>query len=128
MHLRTRTAVVRNQPFRPLAVTVPIVIGPVIRNPPTRRSRMAIALDVMIPIPSYFNSHRPDRDYADRRLGVYCFSQEMITWSDLLYKCTETVPQSVWNELPSHLQAQVQVGASSFGQPQMTRRRMNDYY
>ncbi|XP_032681170.1 cartilage oligomeric matrix protein [Odontomachus brunneus] len=69
-----------------------------------------------------------DSTYAGGRLGVYCFSQEMITWSDLLYKCTETVPQSVWNELPSHLQAQVQVGASSFGQPQMTRRRMDDYY
>lgn len=22
------------------------------------------------------------------KLGVYCFSQEMITWSDLMYKCT----------------------------------------
>ncbi|XP_014469756.1 PREDICTED: cartilage oligomeric matrix protein [Dinoponera quadriceps] len=69
-----------------------------------------------------------DSTYKGGRLGVYCFSQEKIIWSDLLYKCTETVPQSVWNELPSHLQAQIQVSASSFGHPQIAQQRMDDYY
>ncbi|XP_043262172.1 cartilage oligomeric matrix protein [Colletes gigas] len=43
------------------------------------------------------------------RLGVYCFSQEKITWSNLLYKCKETVPQSIWNELPANLKKEVAV-------------------
>ncbi|EZA50675.1 Thrombospondin-3a [Ooceraea biroi] len=48
------------------------------------------------------------------RLGVYCFSQENITWSDLLYSCRETVPQNVWNELPTHLRNQIEVKDSGF--------------
>lgn len=41
------------------------------------------------------------------RLGVYCFSQERITWSDLLYTCKDSVPQEVWNDLPVDLKKQV---------------------
>ncbi|XP_017767633.1 PREDICTED: cartilage oligomeric matrix protein [Eufriesea mexicana] len=47
------------------------------------------------------------------KLGVYCFSQEKITWSNLLYKCKETVPQSVWNELPANLKKEVDVEMSN---------------
>ncbi|XP_076245587.1 thrombospondin [Calliopsis andreniformis] len=47
------------------------------------------------------------------RLGVYCFSQEKITWSNLLYTCKETVPQLVWNELPANLQTQIGVELSN---------------
>ncbi|CAL7948852.1 unnamed protein product [Xylocopa violacea] len=43
------------------------------------------------------------------KLGVYCFSQEKITWSNLLYMCKETVSQSVWNDLPANLKKQVEV-------------------
>nr|XP_033201541.1 cartilage oligomeric matrix protein [Bombus vancouverensis nearcticus] len=43
------------------------------------------------------------------RLGVYCFSQEKITWSNLLYTCKETVPKLVWNELPANLKKEVNV-------------------
>ncbi|KAL7740676.1 hypothetical protein ACLKA6_000045 [Drosophila palustris] len=37
------------------------------------------------------------------RLGVFCFSQEMIIWSDLVYKCNTRVPPLIYNELPTHL-------------------------
>ncbi|XP_025602698.2 cartilage oligomeric matrix protein [Athalia rosae] len=43
------------------------------------------------------------------RLGVFCFSQEMIIWSDLVYRCNEDVPDAVYDELPPHLKAQVQI-------------------
>ncbi|XP_022920799.2 cartilage oligomeric matrix protein [Onthophagus taurus] len=42
------------------------------------------------------------------RLGVLCFSQEMVIWSDLVYKCNDNVPASVYNELPHDLRKHVQ--------------------
>ncbi|XP_066589978.1 cartilage oligomeric matrix protein [Prorops nasuta] len=50
------------------------------------------------------------------RLGVFCFSQEMIIWSDLLYKCKETVPRSVYEELLPDMKKEVSIepGESSF--------------
>ncbi|XP_012227151.1 cartilage oligomeric matrix protein [Linepithema humile] len=58
------------------------------------------------------------------KLGVYCFSQEMITWSDLLYRCRDTVPRTVWDELPESLKREIE--AENIGsQSQITRRRMN---
>ncbi|CAK9821391.1 THBS3 [Anthophora retusa] len=54
------------------------------------------------------------------KLGVYCFSQENITWSNLLYKCKETVPQSVWNELPANLKKEVAVDISNEVRPHYT--------
>ncbi|KAG5341187.1 TSP4 protein, partial [Acromyrmex charruanus] len=59
------------------------------------------------------------------KLGVYCFSQEMITWSDLLYKCTDTVPQIVWDQLPDNLKREVEVEISNKYQQQIIERRMN---
>ncbi|XP_045216736.1 cartilage oligomeric matrix protein-like [Mercenaria mercenaria] len=32
------------------------------------------------------------------RLGVFCFSQEMIIWSDLVYRCNEYVPPAMLEE------------------------------
>ncbi|XP_055547230.1 cartilage oligomeric matrix protein isoform X2 [Wyeomyia smithii] len=43
------------------------------------------------------------------RLGVFCFSQEMIIWSDLVYRCNDNVPEAIYRELPSRLQKEVQV-------------------
>ena len=47
------------------------------------------------------------------RLGVFCFSQEMIIWSDLVYRCNDNVPEAVYWELPKRIQEQV-----CFPQPQ----------
>ena len=41
------------------------------------------------------------------RLGVFCFSQEMIIWSDLVYRCNDNVPEAVYWELPKRIQDQV---------------------
>jgi len=46
------------------------------------------------------------------RLGVFCFSQEMIIWSDLVYRCNDHVPEAVYWELPKRIQAQVEIDAS----------------
>ena len=59
------------------------------------------------------------------RLGVFCFSQEMIIWSDLVYRCNgklevsakyvsdgfvaDNIPEWVYNDLPLKLKRLVQV-------------------
>ncbi|XP_073822838.1 cartilage oligomeric matrix protein-like [Musca autumnalis] len=43
------------------------------------------------------------------RLGVFCYSQRNIIWSDLSYKCNTRVPMSVYKELPGELRKQVRV-------------------
>ncbi|XP_076645729.1 thrombospondin isoform X2 [Halictus rubicundus] len=64
------------------------------------------------------------------RLGVYCFSQEKITWSNLLYTCKETVPRSVWNELPANLKNEVAIEPSNDVQQlqQSPRRAGYDFF
>ncbi|XP_069361598.1 cartilage oligomeric matrix protein isoform X3 [Maniola hyperantus] len=34
------------------------------------------------------------------RLGVFCFSQEMIIWSNLVYRCNDKIPTNIVSELP----------------------------
>lgn len=65
------------------------------------------------------------------RLGVFCFSQEMIIWSDLVYRCNsessssatselllhqsifaDNVPESIYRELPPRLQQDVDIDAT----------------
>lgn len=58
------------------------------------------------------------------RIGVYCFSQMSIIWSDLLYKCAETVPRSIWDELPDNLKREIQVG-NEIGHRHQVAQRMN---
>ncbi|XP_055855826.1 cartilage oligomeric matrix protein-like [Episyrphus balteatus] len=43
------------------------------------------------------------------RLGVYCFSQELITWSNLVINCNSRVPINVFNELPDDLKLKVEI-------------------
>ncbi|XP_017884490.1 cartilage oligomeric matrix protein [Ceratina calcarata] len=50
-----------------------------------------------------------DHTLRGGKLGVYCFSQENITWSNLHYSCKESVPLSVWNELPPDKRNQVDI-------------------
>ncbi|XP_046970166.1 cartilage oligomeric matrix protein isoform X2 [Vanessa cardui] len=37
------------------------------------------------------------------RLGVFCFSQEMIIWSNLVYRCNDKIPTNIVSELPPRL-------------------------
>ncbi|XP_076394197.1 thrombospondin isoform X3 [Megachile rotundata] len=60
------------------------------------------------------------------KLGVYCFSQEKITWSNLLYMCKESVPQSVWNELPENLKKEV--AADSGDEIRVHNSQRSNYY
>ncbi|XP_037081699.1 cartilage oligomeric matrix protein-like isoform X2 [Pollicipes pollicipes] len=65
-----------------------------------------------------------DNTLKGGRIGVFCFSQEMIIWSDLVYRCNDDVPEEVYERLPPHLQAQVNVDrtkASAPGGPLGTR-------
>ena len=41
------------------------------------------------------------------RLGVFCFSQEELIWSDLSYNCRERLPQEVFDELTPEEQNEV---------------------
>ncbi|XP_073822844.1 cartilage oligomeric matrix protein-like [Musca autumnalis] len=43
------------------------------------------------------------------RLGVFCYSQENIIWSDLITKCNTRVPELVYNDLPADLKEIVEI-------------------
>ncbi|CAH0550359.1 unnamed protein product [Brassicogethes aeneus] len=43
------------------------------------------------------------------RLGVFCFSQEMIIWSDLVYRCNDNVREDIWRELTPKLRRKINV-------------------
>lgn len=43
------------------------------------------------------------------RLGVFCFSQEMIIWSDLVYRCNDNIPRTIYDELPVSLRSEVEI-------------------
>ncbi|XP_063594894.1 cartilage oligomeric matrix protein-like [Penaeus indicus] len=41
------------------------------------------------------------------RLGLYCFSQEEIIWSNVKYTCEEEIPQAMFDDLPQAVKDQV---------------------
>lgn len=43
------------------------------------------------------------------RLGVLCFSQEMIIWADLVYRCNDNLPEDIYQELPMKVKQEVAV-------------------
>jgi thrombospondin 2/3/4/5 len=55
------------------------------------------------------------------RLGVFCFSQEMIIWSDLVYRCNDDVPAAIYYELPPRLQSKVHIDTTK----PLSRRKQN---
>ncbi|XP_063830537.1 cartilage oligomeric matrix protein [Ostrinia nubilalis] len=40
-----------------------------------------------------------DNTLKGGRLGVFCFSQEMIIWSNLVYRCNDKIPSNIVSEL-----------------------------
>ncbi|XP_065214930.1 thrombospondin-4 isoform X1 [Planococcus citri] len=50
-----------------------------------------------------------DSTFKGGRLGVLCFSQEMIIWGRLIYRCNDNVPELIYNELSPELQKQVEI-------------------
>ncbi|CAH1164418.1 unnamed protein product [Phaedon cochleariae] len=50
-----------------------------------------------------------DTTHKGGKLGVLCFSQQQIIWSDLAYRCNDNLREDVWNELPSRLQKKVRI-------------------
>lgn len=50
-----------------------------------------------------------DHTLRGGRLGVFCFSQEMITWSNLIYKCNDKIVQRVHDDLPNELKSQIEI-------------------
>nr|XP_045625740.1 cartilage oligomeric matrix protein-like isoform X2 [Procambarus clarkii] len=53
-----------------------------------------------------------DNQLKGGRLGVFCFSQEMIIWSDLVYRCNDQVPEAIYNQLTPELQRFVDIDNS----------------
>ncbi|XP_034246294.1 cartilage oligomeric matrix protein isoform X4 [Thrips palmi] len=58
-----------------------------------------------------------DNTLKGGRLGVFCFSQEMIIWSDLVYRCNDHVPETIYRELPPRLQKEVHIDFSKTPMP-----------
>ncbi|BES90299.1 thrombospondin 2 3 4 5 [Nesidiocoris tenuis] len=54
-----------------------------------------------------------DQTLKGGRLGVFCFSQEMIIWADLVYRCNENLPLEIHRELPPRLQQEVDVDTAN---------------
>uniref|UniRef100_A0A8D8UWR1 Thrombospondin-3a n=1 Tax=Cacopsylla melanoneura TaxID=428564 RepID=A0A8D8UWR1_9HEMI len=50
-----------------------------------------------------------DSTHKGGQLGVFCFSQEQIIWSDMLYRCNDDVPEPFYRELPPRLQHEVSI-------------------
>jgi len=50
-----------------------------------------------------------DNTLKGGRLGVFCFSQEQLIWSDLSYNCREKLPQEVYDDLSPNKQNKVEV-------------------
>ncbi|KAK5648497.1 hypothetical protein RI129_003389 [Pyrocoelia pectoralis] len=50
-----------------------------------------------------------DKTIQGGRLGVFCFSQKMVIWSDLVYRCNDQVPPTIYRELTPDLQKLVRV-------------------
>lgn len=46
-----------------------------------------------------------DRSIRGGRLGVYCFSQEEVTWSNLMYRCNENIPKDIYEEIKPKFRA-----------------------
>ena len=46
------------------------------------------------------------------RLGVFCFSQEGVIWSDLVYRCNEAVPRLIYEQLPRELRDRTEIDSS----------------
>lgn len=44
-----------------------------------------------------------DNQLKGGRLGVFCFSQEAVIWSHLVYRCNEAVPSNIYDDLPRNL-------------------------
>ncbi|XP_026283564.2 cartilage oligomeric matrix protein isoform X1 [Frankliniella occidentalis] len=58
-----------------------------------------------------------DNTLKGGRLGVFCFSQEMIIWSDLVYRCNDHVPETIYRELPPRLMKDVHIDYSKTPMP-----------
>ncbi|KAJ8926078.1 hypothetical protein NQ315_009934 [Exocentrus adspersus] len=50
-----------------------------------------------------------DNTLQGGRLGVLCFSQEMIIWSDLVYRCNDNLREDIWRELPESKRRKVHI-------------------
>jgi len=50
-----------------------------------------------------------DNTLRGGRLGVFCFSQEKIIWSDLMYRCNDQIPKVIYNELPDDVKPHVEI-------------------
>lgn len=46
------------------------------------------------------------------RLGVFCFSQESVIWSDLVYRCNDAVPRMIYDQLPHQKRDGVEIDTS----------------
>jgi len=69
-----------------------------------------------------------DNTLKGGRLGVFCFSQEAIIWSDLVYRCNEAVPQAIHQELPRRMQSEVEVDTTRASDIiQVGRRRAESF-
>ena len=70
----------------------------------------------------YFQKHA--LEFHSNNAGIFfIFSQEMIIWSDLVYRCNDHVPEVIYNELPPRLQAEVEIDTTRPPAPVVQARK-----
>ena len=80
-------------------------------------------LNWLVSIEQFIDFFAIKTTYVNLITLLWFFSQEMIIWSDLVYRCNDHVPEVIYNELPPRLQAEVEIDTTRPPAPVVQSRK-----